>query len=609
MAADTPIAAQRSSAAPSEGEGEPFVQPGVASMPPWETAELPPPPAFTWRNWAALIGPGIVLGGSAIGGGEWLVGPTLTARYGGALLWLATLSILAQVVYNLEISRYTLYTGEPIFTGKFRTPLGPRFWLCTYLLLDFGSLFPYLAANAATPLAAVLLGEIPDDKIAWHRHLITGLGIGVFLGCLFILSVGGKVYNSLRFLMAFKIAFVMSFLLLIAALFISAETWGEVFRGFVRFGTVPVRVSEDHNGNGQLDDGEDWDGDGRLDVVEERYQPDVDADGDGKLEAYSDRNGDGRPDKFHDVDGDGVCDGDNVDNVFVAWREGRRMPPLDLTMLSTIAALVAIAGSGGLTNSAISNYTRDQGWGMGWHVGAIPSVFGGRHLELSHVGKVFRVSAESLERWRGWLRHVMRDQWVVWMPACFFGLALPSMLSVEFLPRGTEASQWTAAGLTADAIGARASTQYGLTAGQFFWYGTLLCGFLVLGPSMAGTADGVLRRWVDVVWTSSPRLRQLDPAQIRYVYFGVLILYCVWGCIMLLSFNPTRLLTIASLAANLALGVSCFHTLVVNVTLLPRALRPGWASRIALACSGMFFLTLAVITIGVEIARRAGFQP
>lgn len=580
-----------------------LTQPGVASMPPWQVAELPPPPRFTWRNWAALVGPGVVMGGAAIGGGEWLVGPTLTARYGGALLWLATLSILAQVVYNIEISRYTLYSGEPIFTGKFRTPLGPQFWLCTYLLLDFGSLFPYLAANAATPLAAVVLGEIPDDKIAWHRHLITGLGIGVFLACLLILSIGGKVYNSLRLLMAFKIAFVMSFLLLIAALFISAQTWREVFRGFLRFGTVPVRVDEDRNGNGQLDPGEDWDGDGRLDVVEERYAPDVDADGDGKPESFSDRDGDGRPDRFHDVDGDGVCDGDNVDNVFVAWREGRRLPPLDLSLLSTIAALVAIAGSGGLTNSAISNYTRDQGWGMGWHVGAIPSVFGGRHIELSHVGTVFRVNAESLARWRGWIRHVLRDQWVVWMPACFFGLALPSMLSVEFLPRGTEASKWTAAGLTADAIGARAASEYGLNVGQLFWYGTLLCGFLVLGPSMAGTADSVLRRWVDVVWTSSPRLRRLDPGQIRYVYFGVLIVYCVWGCIMLLSFDPTRLLTIASLAANFALGVSCFHTLVVNLTLLPRELRPGWMARIGMVASGLFFLTLAVITVGVEVAR------
>src|SRR5688500_3000328 len=122
--------------------------PGSKEMPRWDTGNLIDAPRFTWRNWAAMIGPGLVMGGSAIGGGEWLTGPLVTARYGGALLWLATLSILGQVIYNIEISRYTLYCGEPIFTGKFRTLPGPRFWLITYILLDFGSLFPYLAASA-----------------------------------------------------------------------------------------------------------------------------------------------------------------------------------------------------------------------------------------------------------------------------------------------------------------------------------------------------------------------------------------------------------------------------------------------------------------------------
>ena len=35
------------------------------------------------------------------GGGEWLLGPLVTAQYGGQILWLATLAILLQVSYNL----------------------------------------------------------------------------------------------------------------------------------------------------------------------------------------------------------------------------------------------------------------------------------------------------------------------------------------------------------------------------------------------------------------------------------------------------------------------------------------------------------------------------
>ena len=88
------------------------------------------------RNLVAMLGPGLFMAGAAIGGGEWLTGPVITARYGGGLLWLATLSILGQALYNVEVSRYTLYTGEPIFAGKLRTLPGPAFWVPVYLMFD-----------------------------------------------------------------------------------------------------------------------------------------------------------------------------------------------------------------------------------------------------------------------------------------------------------------------------------------------------------------------------------------------------------------------------------------------------------------------------------------
>src|SRR5690606_27348999 len=134
---------------------------------------------------------------------------------------------------------------------------------------------------------------------------------------------------------------------------------------------------------------------------------------------------------------------DQLDNIFVAaWeilvqgKADRPWPKLDLAVLGLLCAMISISGNGGLSNTPISNYTRDQGWGMGHHVGAIPSVVGGHHLQLSHVGMVFPVDEQTLPRWRRWYRHLVRDQLLMWMPACFFGLALPSMLSVQFLPRG-----------------------------------------------------------------------------------------------------------------------------------------------------------------------------
>lgn len=289
--------------------------------------------------------------------------------------------------------------------------------------------------------------------------------------------------------------------------------------------------------------------------------------------------------------------GGGTENVLAALAAGRALPALDVSAIPTLAALAAIAGLGGLSNSAISNYTRDAGWGMGRHVGAIPSVIGGRALALSHVGTVFTPDAGSLRRWRGWCRHVLRDQALVWAPACLLGIALPSMLSVEFLPRGTALpNAWVAAGMTADGVRAQVGAAWGGGWGTALWYGVLLCGALVLVPGMTASADGVIRRWIDVLWTASPRLRAWDPRHIGRLYFGVLLAYAACGLVLLSVAPPLTLLTVAATVMNFALGVSCVHCLAVNVTLLPPPLRPSPARRLALGLAGAFFLGLGVIT-------------
>jgi hypothetical protein len=642
--------------------------PGSKEMPRWNVGELIDAPKFDWSKWYLLLGPGLVMGGSAIGGGEWLTGPTVTAKFGGGLMWLATLSILGQVIYNIEISRYTLYSGEPIFTGKFRTLPGPMFWLFVYLLLDAGSIFPYLAASAATPVAAMYLGHIPSPGVPFEESLLKWLGWGIFLGCLLPLIFGGKIYNALKAIMAFKIAVVMTFLLVLAIFFSHFSTWTEIGSGFFKIGNVPIKRPEDLNKNGILDPGEDWDKDGHLDVVEPELTVapriganGLDTDGDGKVDAWTpfdgtdkpayfvvvpdpkkpdvkyywpDFNHDGKPDetvhvhcqfcedpalrdrtieidpehdgkpiKFIDVDGDTTVDGDNLDNVVVDAAWGLPFPLIDLQMIGFLSALVAISGQGGLSNTPISNYTRDQGWGMGHWVGAIPSVVGGHNIQLSHEGTVFLVTPEAMPRWRRWYNHIFRDQVWVWMPACFFGIALPSMLSVEFLKRGfAPANDYEIPGMTAggvrDAVGGQ--------LGDMFWYMTLFCGLLVLAPTMASTIDGIVRRWVDVFWTSSKYLRSLEAGAIKYVYFGVLAGYTVFGLTMLSLAKPATLLIIAGAIYNYALGFSCWHTLYINHVLLPRELRPGWISRILLFLAGVFFLAMAVLSTLAQL-KQFGF--
>ena len=519
--------AQTEAATSDDRSPDPATTGTAGGMPAWRVGELPEAPRFTLRNWFALLGPGLLMGGASVGGGEWLMGPAVAARYGPGLMWLATLSIVAQVFYNLEISRYTLYTGEPIFTGKFRTPPGPTVWLVVYLLLDFNAVFPYLAANAATPVVALALGRIPDP--AQHETLLRLTSIGVFLACMLPMIFGGKIYNTLKAILFVKIIVVLGFLLFMAVFHSTASTWAGIFSGFVEFGNVPT------------------------------------------------------------TDG-------QVKNVFVSLYRGEGAPRIDLGTLALLAAFTAIAGAGGLSNVAISNYTRDQGWGMGRHVGAIPSVTAGRAIALSHVGMVFRVTPESLARWRRWYRHIFRDQAAVWMPACLLGVALPALLSVQYLPRGTIADPWVAAGMTAGGASEHVARAWGAGWGAVVWYGVVVCGLLVLAPTTAQAIDGVIRRWVDVFWTASRRLRAWDERKIKYLYFSVLLCHAAFGVLLLSVSKPLMLLVISTNLMNFSLGFSCFHTLYINKRLLPPELRPGWFATTGLVLAGTFFTLLATVT-------------
>jgi hypothetical protein len=641
--------------------------PGDKSMPQWDTAGLGDAPKFTIKKWASMLGPGLILGGAAIGGGEWLIGPEVTAKYGGALLWLATISIIGQVLYNLEISRYTLYSGEPIFTGKFRSNPGKRFWTPVYMALDFGSIFPYLALNAAIPLFAALAGIVPDPEDHSKMQTIMGIelshyfwlramGVGIFGVSLLPLIFGGKIFVALKWIMGLKIVIVLGFLLVLAIGWSSWNTWVEIGTGFFKFGSVPTILAEDVNMNGIIDAGEhDWDGDGVADVVEPTFtnpkdlkqisvtidlnpQDDIPAEtitydinsasgetrtslsippnlgiaaGEYPIILKSDNSG------FIDIDGDRERDGDQVANVFASLAAGNGIPEIDWTLIAALSALVAISGSGGLSNTTISNYTRDEGWGMGHHVGAIPSMVGGLEIQLSHQGVVFDPTAPgAMPRWKRWYRHIMRDQWVIWAPACFIGLALPSMLSVEFLDRGASVpNKWVAATMTAEGVRDRVNgveitdnpadmTPEALAAqeanegalGNAFWFMTVFCGFLVLAPSMSTSADGVIRRWVDVFWTTSDRLREMPPGAIKAVYFRVLIVYALLGLVTLVSIKPATLLMIAAAIYNYALGISCLHTLYVNRSLLPRQLQARTSMQIALLLTGLFFLFIGCVS-------------
>ena len=102
---------------------------------PWTSAELPAPPRPRGLAWLSIVGPGVIVLGLSIGSGEFLLGPTAFVRYGLTLLWVTTVAVFLQTVFNTELMRYTVATGEPAFTGFMRTGPSPSAWAWLYSLL------------------------------------------------------------------------------------------------------------------------------------------------------------------------------------------------------------------------------------------------------------------------------------------------------------------------------------------------------------------------------------------------------------------------------------------------------------------------------------------
>lgn len=250
--------------------------------------------------------------------------------------------------------------------------------------------------------------------------------------------------------------------------------------------------------------------------------------------------------------------------------------PIDWAL---IGALAATAGSGGLGNLTVTNWVRDKGFGMGAKVGAIPSAVGGHAIQLSHVGTVFPATPANLVRWRQWLRYVHTDQILVWGLFCFLGMFLNVNLATAIIPHGTDLQ-----GLAAGAYQA----EYLAKIWPGFWFLTLFNGFWILFKTQLGNTDILVRTITDAVWMSSSRARQWKMG-IRAIYYGILLVFSIWGVVVIRSASPFTLFKILANMAGIVLMIAGVQIFLVNRRFLPREVRPPlWRELGLLVCSAFY---------------------
>jgi hypothetical protein len=204
-----------------------------SGLDPWQRADLPVPPRPHGLGWLKAVGPGVIILGVSIGSGEFLLGPTAFVRNGLSLLWVVGIAVLLQTIFNTELMRYTLATGEPVFTGFMRTRPRSTFWAWVYAVLYFLQVgWPAWAGTAAGAIFFLFtrrLATAPDANTIYF------IGVATFLACVAILSIGRRIERTLELLNWILIVAILGSFILLALFFVPATTWAAGVVGLAGF--------------------------------------------------------------------------------------------------------------------------------------------------------------------------------------------------------------------------------------------------------------------------------------------------------------------------------------------------------------------------------------
>lgn len=193
-------------------------------------ADMPEKALSFWQ----LAGPGAILVGLSIGAGEIIIWPRIAAEFGGCMVWAAVLGVFLQMWINFEIGRWTIATGETVYTGFCRVWRG------------FAGVF-----IALTVMAWLLPGWGRASGLALKALLVGPQGFGsdtfwtvVTFGAVSLLLFGPKVvYQSVEKSVEILIALVTVGLIVVAVAVGTGDAWRELGAGLFSVGYLHPDMS------------------------------------------------------------------------------------------------------------------------------------------------------------------------------------------------------------------------------------------------------------------------------------------------------------------------------------------------------------------------------
>ena len=189
----------------------------------FETQTMPERKLGFWQ----MAGPGAVLVGLSIGAGEIIVWPLVVAEYGASMVWAAVMGVFLQMWINFEVGRWTIATGETVYTGFVRVWRGfaPLFIIITV----FSWIAPGWGRASGLALKALLVG--PEG---WGSDTVWT--VVTFAGVALILFGPKLIYQSMERAVELMVVVVTVGLLIVAFAVGSAETWVDLGKGILNVG-------------------------------------------------------------------------------------------------------------------------------------------------------------------------------------------------------------------------------------------------------------------------------------------------------------------------------------------------------------------------------------
>jgi hypothetical protein len=234
----------RTEAVGTPGETYPL---GVG-RPPLKVDDLPEPeqvfgvPRIGFKAMVTLVvGPSLIALGLSIGSGEWILAPLAIGTEGWVGIgFVALISILLQALYNTEVGRYVLATGEVASLGFGRIP--PGLYICTVLavlLFYLAFITGGWASGAGDGLFTLFTGDIPGEE---DTNTSNWLAVGLMVVVFVITLLGRKISRTMELVNWVIVGFILVTLTLAAILLTSASDWGDGLEGLFRPALPPEGV-------------------------------------------------------------------------------------------------------------------------------------------------------------------------------------------------------------------------------------------------------------------------------------------------------------------------------------------------------------------------------